>query len=74
MPTVSDTIGDVDACGFLTRVNEAMDTLRTFNSDAKGVECQGQWCNEMGAIDTVDTSFPPASNDYRFASQLLGVV
>ncbi|GFS93998.1 hypothetical protein TNCV_4480481 [Trichonephila clavipes] len=34
----------------------------------------GQWCNKAGAISPVGLSFPPASSDDRYASQLLGFV
>ncbi|GFS66567.1 hypothetical protein TNCV_3857561 [Trichonephila clavipes] len=32
----------------------------------------GQWCTEVGVIRPFGPSFPPASNDDRAASQLLG--
>ncbi|GFX07661.1 hypothetical protein TNCV_4159301 [Trichonephila clavipes] len=38
MSAVHRTTGSANDCGFQSRVNEAMDALRTFHSAAKGVE------------------------------------
>ncbi|GFX84741.1 hypothetical protein TNCV_725481 [Trichonephila clavipes] len=39
MSTVHRIIGSANDCGVQSRVNEAMDVLRTFHSAAKRVEC-----------------------------------
>ncbi|GFS92448.1 hypothetical protein TNCV_1159411 [Trichonephila clavipes] len=38
MSTVHCTIGGANACGFQSRINEAIDALRAFHSAANGVE------------------------------------
>ncbi|GFT10351.1 hypothetical protein TNCV_3735801 [Trichonephila clavipes] len=38
MSTVYHTVGGTNACCFQSRVNEAMDALRTFHFAANGVE------------------------------------
>ncbi|GFU47597.1 hypothetical protein TNCV_2443191 [Trichonephila clavipes] len=47
---------------------QSITAMRTIRSH------QGQWCYEVGAIGPVLLSFPPVSNHYRSASQVLGFV
>ncbi|GFT74173.1 hypothetical protein TNCV_5027051 [Trichonephila clavipes] len=38
---------------------------------AQSAYCHGQWCNKVGAFDSVGPSFPPASSDDISSSQFL---
>ncbi|GFV19071.1 hypothetical protein TNCV_3222901 [Trichonephila clavipes] len=80
------TIGEGNIRGFASRVDQAMDVLRTDDSTVNGVECDPslpcaqfacphvKWCSERDAIDHVGPSYPPASNDPISALQLFGFV
>ncbi|GFV09305.1 hypothetical protein TNCV_565521 [Trichonephila clavipes] len=48
MPVVTShrTIGDANACGFQSKVNEAMDVLQTFHPSTNGVEWYEQTPND----------------------------
>ncbi|GFX15540.1 endonuclease-reverse transcriptase [Trichonephila clavipes] len=46
-----------NSCSFQSRINEAMDTLRTFHSTANGFECQGHQCRRLDSWIPMDSLY-----------------